>query len=143
MNANFVAGNWALIAAAGFLAPVVFLVVVQLAGRSAAGQLRNTRADLADERQRLARATSATRRAEAKVDRLSKKSDKVKPRVLQEARESLADARELEKIAGDRVMVAANHVRRVIHEEFPPAKQDRLRKKCLPTAAPRRMPFSF
>ena len=143
MDANFIAGNWALIAAAGILAPVAFLIVVQFIGRSATGLLRNTRAELAHEKQELSRAAAATRKAEARVDRMSLKAGKVKPRLLQEAREALADARELEKIAGDRVMVAENHVRRVIHEEFPPEKQGKLRKKCLPAAVPRRRPFSF
>ena len=143
MDANFIARNWALIAAAGVLLPVAFLIVVQLIGSSATGQLRNTRAELADEKRKLAKAMSATRKAEARVDKMLQQADKVKPRLLQEAKETLQDARALAKIATDRVLIAGNHVRRVIHEEFPPVKHARLRKKCLPEPAPEHRPFSF
>ena len=143
MNAEIVASNWALIVAAGILAPVVYLVTSQLIGSSAGGQLRNTRSALAEERQKFAKAQAVTSKAENRLDRLLNQPDDVKPRLLQEAKEALQDARELEKVAADRVLVAENYVRRVIHEEFAPAKQDRLRKKCLPESVPDRGPFTF
>ena len=143
MDANFVIRNWALLAAAALLTPVTIVILGQLIGRSATGQLRNTRADLADEKRKHSKTRSATARAEARVDKMLQQQDKVKPRLLQEARDALQDARELEKIAADRVLIAENHVRRVIHEEFPPAKHARLRKRCLPEVTRDRKPFTF
>jgi len=53
------------------------------------------------------------------------------------------DAKMLAKIANDKVLIAENHVRRVIHEEYPPVKQERLRKKYLPAQAADKRRFSF
>jgi len=143
MDASFLTSNWALIAAGVVLTPVFFLVAAQLIGRSPRGQLRNTRAELAHEKRKQAKSAAVTRKMEARVDKMLRQSDSVKPRLLQEAKEALQDARELEKIAADRVLVAENHVRQVIHEEFPPTRQARLRKRCLPDNLADGKPFSF
>ena len=75
--------------------------------------------------------------------KLDANAGKVKPRLLQEAKDALQDARALEKIAGDKVLIAANHVRRVIHEEFPPSRQQKLRARYLPGEEQNEGPFSF
>lgn len=82
-------------------------------------------------------------RAESRLDRMLQKAEKIRPSELQAAKEALQDARALQKIAEDRLMVAENHVRRIIHEEFPPVKQQKLRARYLPEALPERRPFSF
>lgn len=68
----------------------------------------------------------------ARVSKLSAREGTTRPRHLQEAKEAAEDAKSLEKIANDKVQVAANHVRRVIHEEFPPVRQQQLRERYLP-----------
>ena len=65
------------------------------------------------------------------------------PMLVQEARDALQDARALQKIADDRLLVAENQVRRIIVEEFPPIKQLRLRRRYLPADVRDPRPFSF
>jgi hypothetical protein len=62
---------------------------------------------------------------------------------LQEAKDAVDDANALQKILNDKVMVTENHVRRVIHDEFPPTEHDRLRRKYLPQDIKDERPFSF
>lgn len=143
MDLDFARENWALVAALFIGAVVAFFIAHQTLRNTASGQLRRVRADLEDEQRSLRKALAVARKAEARVDRLMNQADRVKPRVLQEAREALNDARALAKIADDKFMVAENHVRRVIHEEFPPAKQQKLRNLYLPEGRTDKQPFSF
>jgi hypothetical protein len=69
--------------------------------------------------------------------------EKVPPRRLAEAQGTLEDARALARIARDQVQIAENHVRLIIHEDFAPGRQQRLREKYLPETPPDRRPFSF
>ena len=71
------------------------------------------------------------------------KADKVKPRVLQEARNALDDARALQRIMNDRAQVTRNLVRRAIFEEFPPSRHEKLRARYLPEDVESGRPFSF
>ena len=90
--------------------------------------------------------SSARKSLTSAVDRLEKlerRKEKVRPRVLQEAREAVEDARALEKIMDDRSQVTMNHLRRVIFEEFPPASHERMRAKYLPQDVEDGRPFSF
>jgi hypothetical protein len=110
---------------------------------SARGQLRRMRRSLERERARLRKATAVVSEAERHKSRLSQHAERVKPRLLNEASEALEDARALARIAGDRVLVAENHLRRVILEEFPPARHERLRSRYLPDGAADKRPFTF
>ena len=56
----------------------------------------------------------------------------MKPRRLEEAAGAVQDAEALLKIAGDKVLIAENHVRRIIVEEFPPKHHERMRSRYLP-----------
>lgn len=136
-------GNWALLAAVGLAVLVGLVILGRLIGGSRHGQLRHTLADLHNCQHELKKATNAARKAENSVDRLRNRLASVKPRHAQEAKDAMQDARSLQKIAADKVLVAQNHVRRVIHEEFPPNKQGRLRAKYLPNDRPDGKPFSF
>ncbi len=82
-------------------------------------------------------------KAEHVANRLNENAERAKPRHLQEAKDALQDARALAKIANDRILIAENHVRRVIHEEFPPVKQEALRQKYLSDPARDKKPFTF
>lgn len=143
MNADSLGENWAL-----WLAVVPGLIVAvsvlrYLAGRTARGRLRKVLKEHRRATRDLAAARRLSEQAEARLRKLSARAEKVKPRVLEEAKEALDDARSLTKIAGDKVLVQANHVRRVIFEEFPPSKHDKLRAKYLPQDIADERPFSF
>ncbi|MDZ7644578.1 MAG: hypothetical protein U5K76_10395 [Woeseiaceae bacterium] len=135
--------NWALAVAAVLFVIVAVIVGIALYRRSARGQLAQRARALRTAHAECARAGRAVATAERRVDRLRERADKVKPRLLEEARGVLHDARALEKIAADRVLIAANHLRRVIYEEFPPARHDALRRRYLPDDKPDKRPFSF
>lgn len=143
MNAEQLQTHWALV-----LASAAGLLLLVLAARhfmrtSARGQLRRTRKVLKRERGRLRKATAVADKAERRTTHLRQHVDRVKPRVLQESSEALADAKALAKIAGDRMLVAENHLRRVILEEFPPTQHERLRNRYLPDAGRDKKPFTF
>jgi DNA-binding phage protein len=143
MDLELLKVNWALAIAAMLGLVILVIVIVQLIGRTAAGQLRAKVKGLAEARLEEAKAIQAVEKAERIATRLHEKSDDTKPRHLQEAKEALQDARALAKIANDKVLVAQNHVRRIIHEEYPPKKQDKLRQKYLPAEERDTKPFSF
>ncbi|NIN38846.1 MAG: hypothetical protein GTO67_09360, partial [Gammaproteobacteria bacterium] len=47
------------------------------------------------------------------------------------------------KITADQVLIAENHVRKIIVEEFPPNRHDRMRSKYLPDERQGGKPFTF
>lgn len=140
---NLLKSNWALIVAAVIGITLITLIVSQLIGKSARGQLRRTLQALARARQDEAQALKFVDKAERVARRLHDKKDRAKPRHLQEASDALEDARALARIAKDKILVAENHVRRVILEEFPPVKHEAMRQKYLPDAARDQKPFTF
>lgn len=143
MEWHFAKENWALFGAMLVALMVAVTIAMQTLAQTPSNRLRRVRGDLEEERRKFGKADAAARKAEARVDRLMQKQDAVKPRLLQEARDALQDARALAKIAEDRLMVAENQVRKIIHEEFPPRKQEKLRRKCLPERMADSRPFSF
>lgn len=143
MDGNILKSNWALVVAVILGIIVALIAVVQLFSRSARGQLRTTVQALAKARQGEAKALKSVEKAERIVRRLRENADRAKPRHLQEANDALGDASALAKIANDKVLIAENHVRRVIHEEYPPVKQEALRDKYLPAQERDKKPFSF
>ena len=88
-------------------------------------------------------AVRAVNKEERRYEKLVSRANTVKPRVVEEAKGVLADARALAKIAEDRQLVTANQVRKIIFEEFPPKMHDRLRQRYLPQDAEDDRPFSF
>lgn len=143
MDVAFLKNNWALLLAALIAALLAPVFVMHLIRRSAWGQLRKTLNTLAAARQHEAKALKSVAKTERIARRLHAQADRAKPRHVQEAKEALEDARALAKIANDKVLIAENHVRRVIHEEYPPVRQGRLRNKYLPEHASDKRPFSF
>ena len=143
MMVDYMRQNWALVAAAALLLVIGVIIIAVLYRRSATGQLSRTAKCVREARNKLSTAQKAVAAAEKRVSRLQKKAASVKPRVLQEAKEALQDAKALQKIAGDQVLVANNHLRRVIFEEYPPVRHDELRQKYLPDDKPDTNPFSF
>lgn len=143
MDAAWIKANWALA-----IAVVIGIVIACLAAAhayrgSARGQLRQVRKVLAAERRKQRRAGARVLEAQQRKARLEQRAERVRPRALREAVEALADAKALEKIAADRVAIAENHVRRVIFEEFPPARHERLAARYLPERPAADKPFTF
>jgi len=143
MNVQLLAENWALIAAAvpAFLAS--FILLRHWHGNTASGQLRKVLDGYRRAQKEFRAARKLCKKTTARVGKLSARVGTTKPRHLQEAKEAAEDAKSLEKIASDKVQVAANHVRRVIHEEFPPVRQQQLRERYLPQDIEDGRPFTL
>jgi uncharacterized protein YlxW (UPF0749 family) len=135
--------NWGLAVAGLLMLIVLAIVLVAIYRRSARGQLAATVRALRQARRECRQTEGRVAALTAKVAKLRERARSVKPRVLTETSEALDDARALAKIHQDRVLVAANHVRRVIYQEYPPAKHEALRQKYLPDDKPATGPFSF
>ena len=143
MNAEVLQTHWALLLASITGCALLLFAVAVLANNSARGQLRRKQKVLKQERGRLRKAEAVVEKAERQKSRLMKLADRVKPRLLRESAEAVEDARALAKIAADRVLVAENHLRRVIVEEFPPTQHEKLRSRYLPDAPEKKRPFTF
>jgi hypothetical protein len=135
--------HWALVGAS-VLGTAVLLFVLWRAwlesprGRLAAAR-RHLQAALATARKRQKKLQSLASR----LDRLEAAADSVKPVRLRETAEGVQDAEALLKIATDQVLVAENRVRKVIVEEFPPNRHERMRNRYLPGERADGRPFSF
>jgi hypothetical protein len=143
MDPEQLKSNWALVVAAGLGLAILVIVVAQLVRRSAAWQLRAAVKELGKSRLAETRAIKSVQKAESRARRLHANAENTKPRILRQAEEAVEDARALAKIANDRMLVAQNHVRRVIHDEYPPTQQEKLRQKFLPVEERDSKPFSF
>ena len=132
MTVGLLQQHWAL-AGAGVVGTAVLLFVLWRGWLdSPRGRLRIARRQLR-ERQREARKCSrAGGRATARLERLARKSDSVRPSRIEQANDAVRDAQALLKICNDQVLVAQNHVRKIIVEEFPPKHHERMRRKYLP-----------
>ena len=135
--------NWALLAGLFLTFFVLGFLAIAIFRNSASGQLRRVRAELKVALRECDKAAAQSNKALRKVQRLDAKNASTKPRVLAEAKDLLDDSRALEKIARDKALVAENHVRRVIHEEFPPNRHEKMRARYLPSDTPDDKPFSF
>lgn len=143
MTLEFAMKNWALVAASVLGTAVMLFVIFRVFQDSARGRLLATVRQLADREQQARAARSAVDKAVAAVDRLRRNVDSVKPRRLQEASETLEDARALSKIADDQVLIARNHVRKIILEEYPPQRHEAMRGKYLRQDEANQKPFTM
>ena len=143
MNGVELQNNWALLAGLMLLALVFVYAATRMYQRSAHGQLRRTRRNLLFAVRQQEKATTKSSACEKRLHKLTAKSESTRPRIVQEAREALDDARALEKIADDKVLVAENHVRKVIVNEYSPQKHARMRKRFLPSEKHASGPFTF
>jgi hypothetical protein len=131
MSVEFLTKNWALVAASVLGAGILLFVLFRAFQDSSRGRL-NAAVSALKKREKEARAAKrAVDKGEAKLERLRSKAAAVKPRHAQEVSESLEDARALLKIADDQVLVARNHVRKLIVEDYPPKRHEAMRNKYL------------
>jgi hypothetical protein len=143
MKFDFLQQHWALL-----IASIVGTAVLLFAGwrawlDSPRGRLRTARRHLRDKRVAALRQHKALQRLSSTLDRLERRADSVTPRRLREAAEAVQDAEALLKIAGDQVLVAENHVRKIIVDEFPPRHHERMRSRYLPGDRQEGKPFTF
>ncbi|HEX5764399.1 MAG TPA: hypothetical protein VFY27_02450 [Woeseiaceae bacterium] len=143
MNAEELQTHWALLLASVTSLVLLLFAAAHFMQTSARGQLRRTQKALQQERGRLEKAKAVVDKAERQKERLMRNAESVKPRLLRESAEACEDAQALVRIAADRVLVAENHLRRVILEEFPPAQHETLRSRYLPDAPEKKKPFTF
>jgi uncharacterized protein YlxW (UPF0749 family) len=143
MTLESMQSDWAVWLALGAIVIAIVVLLPKLLKMTSRSKLKRVVADMKVARKDLRRLVRKVQRAEKKVRKLAARADRVKPRILQEAKEALEDAEALAKILHDKVMVTENHVRRVIHDEFPPAAHERMRKKHLPQDLEDKRPFSF
>ena len=135
--------DWALFVAAILISIVALTVAAQLYRLSSRGQLRAHVAMLARRRKQLKKIGISVQKAEHRLARMAERADRIRPRIVQESKDKLADAQALQKISHDQVLIAENYLRRVIHEEYPPRRHEELRARYLPANQPDKKPFSF
>lgn len=135
--------NWGLFVALFLLLVVVLVGISGVIKRSSYGLLKSASKSLQAARRRRRSAGKSVIAAERKVARLSARAANTKPRLVEKAKGHLSDTRALAKIADDQFMIAANILRRVIFEEFPPNRHDQLRARYLPEDGPDGRPFTF
>ena len=142
MSPEFLTNNWALVAASVVGVAVLLLVLHRLWLQSPRGELGRARRRLKARHRALGRAENALRRRRKEFERLHARAASVRPRRLEEAGEAVEDARALAKIAHDQLLVEENLVRKVIFEEFPPRRQESLRRRYLRSDEERSRPYS-
>jgi hypothetical protein len=135
--------HWALFGAAALGATVLLFAVWRVWLDSSRGRLRAAQGRLFRKRREAAKCRRSAERAKGKLEGLAGRSESVKPVRLQEARDALQDAGALLKIAEDQVLIAENHVRKIIVEEFPPKHHERMRRRCLSGETEDGKPFGF
>lgn len=134
---------WALVAASVLGTAIVLFVLFRIHEDSGRGQLLARIRELRAREREAKRARKAVDKAAARLERLRARADSVKPRHGQEASEVLEDARALQKIADDQVLVARNHVRKIILEEYPPKRHAAMRARYLPQDEVDQKPFTM
>jgi hypothetical protein len=143
MNMDILLRNWGLVVALALLTIVAVVVILSVTRRSGRGRLASGAAEFRAARRKRDQAARHVSKLENRLRKLMDRADTTKPRLVDECRGRLTDARALLKIADDQVLVAANQLRKVIVEEFPPVQHETLRLRYLPDAAAGGAPFSF
>lgn len=143
MTFEFATRHWALLSASVLGWAVVMFVLWRIWLDSARGQLRRAVRRLREAEREAHRQSVAGEKLAATLARLLEKAESIKPRHVQETREAVQDAEALLKIATDQVLIARNHVRRIIVEEFPPRRHEAMREKFLGNDEDPGLPFSF
>jgi len=131
MSVEFLTKNWALVAASVLGTGIVLFVVFRAFQDSTRGRLNAAVSALRKQEKEARVARRAVDKGEAKLERLRSKAESVKPRHAHEVSENLEDARLLLKIVDDQVLVARNHVRKIIVEDYPPKRHEKMRDKYL------------
>ena len=143
MTLSFLEQHWALVSASIVATAVLIFASWRVWQDSPRGRLGAARRRLRGKRTEARKQLKALQKLSSRLDGLEAKAGSVQPRRLREAAEAVQDAEALLKIAGDQVLIAENHVRKIIVEEFPPKRHDRMRSRYLPGEGEDGKPFSF
>jgi len=131
MTAEYLQQHWAIVAASVIALAVALTAALQAVMGSRRVRLNARLADLQKREKEAAKAGRAVERMSRKLERLQRRAHSVKPLRIQETAGELEDARALQKIADDQVLIARNQLRRIIVEEFPPKRHEGLRRRYL------------
>ena len=143
MTLEYVLQHWALVTASILGSTVVMFVAWRVWLDSPRGRLGSALKRLQQRRSDARQQQQTVEKTAANLARLQARSESVKPRRLQEVAEALQDAKALLKIAADQVLIAQNHVRVIIVEEFPPKRHEAMRSRYLEDDGRDGRPFSF
>ena len=143
MTLDLVIRNWALVGASVLATAVLLFILFRLYEDSGRGQLQAKLRELQSRQRNANKARTVTDKAARRLQRLEAKADAAKPRSVQEAGDALEDARALQKIADDQLLIARNHVRKIILEEYPPKRHEAMRRRYLPADAVEQKPFTM
>ena len=143
MNIESLQSDWAVWLALASLVIAIALMLPILLMRTSRSKLNKVLSDLKETQKELRKTARVAEKAEKRLQKMLANIERVKPRELQGAKDAVDDSNALTRILSDKMMVAQNHVRRVIHDEFPPAKHDRMRAKYLPQDVKEERPFQF
>lgn len=127
----------------GIISIVLVGVVLPNAMPNARGSLNYQRREHKHKLYELKQARRAAAKAKRKFENLKSRAQHVKPARLREAEEQAKDLETMVGHAKDRVMVAENHTRRIILDQYPPAKQQQLLAKYLPAEDEKTKSFTF
>ena len=143
MTPDWLVQHWALVAATAAVAAALLVLAVRLWMQSRAARLRRALRRKRQRERELKKAARSARRIGRSLGRLEDKAGKIAPKRLSEAQGRAQDARRLCEIAADQLLVAENHVRKIIVEEFPPGQHEALRRRHRLSDAPRKADFGF
>jgi hypothetical protein len=131
MNAAFLQQHWALLIASVLILGVALFVVFRLMQGSRRGRLAAALGRLRERNKALATATRNVAKAKGRVEKLHSGGDSVPPGKLLAAKDALEEARDIERLLNDQVLVVQNEARTVILEDYPPNRHEAMRRKYL------------
>ena len=141
MTVDYLSQYWALLLAAVIGTGVLPFVLFRVYQDSVPGRLRACVSQMRLRERAAQKAHTAVDKADGSFDRLQADAKSVSPRRLQEAIDARDDARALRKIADDQVLVARNHVRKIILEDYPPKRHAAMRSRYLQRDETENKPF--
>lgn len=143
MTLEYLQQYWALVGASVVGTAVLLFVLWRAWQDSPRGRLAVARRSLHKARREARKRAWKAQSLATRLGELEAMSESVRPIRLQEAAEAVQDAEALLKIAADQVLIAENHVRKIIVEQFPPKRHERMRSRYLPDERADGRPFTF
>ena len=116
----------------GIFLVVAVGVILPNAMPTSRGRLNRQRRELKHCRYERRQAEKTAEKADRNHAKLRRRAQDVQPKRLREAQEHASDMKTMLGHANDRVLVAENHVRKILLDEFPPAIHEQLLKKYFP-----------
>ena len=113
----------------GIFLIILFGVVLPNIMPTPRGRLNRQRRELKHRLFERQQAGKAAEKAQRDFTKLQSRAQNVQPKQLREAEGLAADTKTLLSHANDKVLVAENHVRRILLDEFPPAVHQQLLQK--------------